>query len=450
MLGTVLLLVGVLSLPGPARADHHFVRISEVFLGTGGHTNVQYVSLRAYSSGQDEFTANDAEIVFYEADGDAIGNGEEFTQDPNPFGDQGQVLIATTAAETFFGVTADLEFPATTGLGTGGAVCFESSSFGRVDCATWGNYAPGVGEPAANTPFSPSEGIPSGAALRRKLGGNDELDSGDDSNNSNADFSLRTPVPIGTAGGGDPSDVPRVVLFAGADATVPEDGGPVFESAGIVVNNDPNSYTAEFSTVPLTATEDDDYGGAQETMDFPANDGSDSTNIAINDDPDLEGSESFRIQLREPTGGAVLGDGMQFRVTIRDPEDDDEKPRSRITRPDQGGSYKRAKLDTIDGRWNDGLGDVDEVFVGLRQKLKNGNCRWLDGDEFVARKCSRKKLLLEHTANNGTWDYELNPLPKSVGTNIRFYTAYSKAKDWAGNAETSFENGRNVIRFDIK
>ena len=448
ILVTVILSSSV-SLTPPAQANHHLVMISKVFLGTPGNLNAQFVQLKAYSGGQNVFLPSNAEVVFYEADGDQIGDGEQFTQNPSPFPDQGSVLVATTTAETTFGVTADLEFTATTGLSPGGAVCFESSSFGRIDCATWGNYAPdGVGEPPADNPFKPSEGIPLGSSMLRKEG-NNGLDGGDDSDDSNQDFRPAYPNTASTQGASTVNPV-FLVLFVGGDSTVPEDGGPVDFLSGHFNTSDPEAYGAQFSTVQFSATEDDDYGGVDEVMTYPPNDGDDSVSVAINNDSEFEGNERFRVQLRDPTGGAVLGDGLEFFVTISDLEDDDARPDSRITRPEHGKAYKRARLDTIDGTWDDGPGEVDEVFVGLRQNLKNGKCRWLDGDDFARRKCSRKKLLREHTEANGTWDYELDPLPKSVGTNVRNYTAFSKAKDAAGNNETSFEIGRNVHTFEVK
>lgn len=440
----------MLAIPIEARADHHVVMISKVFLGTPGNLNSQFVQLKAYAGGQDEFVDSQAEVVFYEADGDEIGDGEQFTQDPpESWPSQGSALVATTAAETTFGVTADLEFTATTGLSTGGAVCFESPSQGRIDCATWGNYAPNaVGEPPADNPFKPSEGIPLGSSMLRKEG-NNGLDSGDDSDNSNQDFRFAYPNTAGTQGANTVNPV-GLVLFIGGNSTVAEDGGPAPFSSGHFNPGDPEEYGATFSTVGLTATEDADFGGENEAMTYPANDGTDDIQVEINDDAEFEGAERFRVQLRDPSGGAVLGDGLEFLVTITDLEDDDATPDSEITRPDHGKSYKRNRLDTIDGTWDDGPGEVDEVFVGLRQNLKNGKCRWLGGDEFIARRCSKKKLLLEHTENDGTWDYELQPLTKSVGTKVKSYTAFSRAKDQAGNREGAFAKGRNMNTFEVE
>jgi len=139
---------------------------------------------------------------------------------------------------------------------------------------------------------------------------------------------------------------------------------------------------------------------------------------------------------------------MNARIRITDYEDDDEAPRSRVRRPDHGESYPRAMLMVIKGTSNDGVGDISGVKMGLRKTMTNGTCRWYNGNGFVQQPCSNKRFVNANGAEQ--WKKNVGLLAKSVGTNVKFYTAFSQAKDLGDNSETGFEKGRNSNRFEIK
>src|SRR3954454_1456150 len=109
LLGPVLVVCALAS-PATAAANHHLIRIREVFAGVAGNTSAQYIRLQAYSAGQNILfgTGNPpAKIQVFKADGS--GPAEfSFTQNLASSADQMSVLIATSAAATYFGIAPDV------------------------------------------------------------------------------------------------------------------------------------------------------------------------------------------------------------------------------------------------------------------------------------------------------------------------------------------------------
>ena len=68
---SVAVLAGVLGTATPALADHHFMLISEVFVGTVASPGVEAVEIKAYSAGQNFLTGH--EIRTYNAAGTQLG-----------------------------------------------------------------------------------------------------------------------------------------------------------------------------------------------------------------------------------------------------------------------------------------------------------------------------------------------------------------------------------------
>lgn len=62
---------------------------------------------------------------------------------------QAKILIATTEAQSFFGVTADLAMTAVMPSGAG-KVCFDA-----LDCVAWGTYSRAGGDTTVGTPRNP-------------------------------------------------------------------------------------------------------------------------------------------------------------------------------------------------------------------------------------------------------------------------------------------------------
>jgi hypothetical protein len=106
---------------------------------------------------------------------------------------QSSFLVATAAADDYFGIAADFELTAPLDP-AGGAVCFSS-----IDCVAWGSYAGDT--TSTGPPFSPQTGL-AGMAMKRDVSGGSRsnLDAGDDTNDSAADFDPSDPTPTNNAG----------------------------------------------------------------------------------------------------------------------------------------------------------------------------------------------------------------------------------------------------------
>jgi len=184
---------GLLIASAPALATFHLMKVVEVFPGTAASPNAQYVVIQMYASGQ-QFVGGHAITVFNGA-GTQTG---AFTFPGNlPNGaNQAKILIATSQAETFFGLTADLIMSPSI-LSAGGKVCWA----GTLDCVAWGAYT--GGSAGVGTPFNAGTGLVSGRAAVRRLniaGSASTLDAGDDTDNSATDFVLGSPAPRNNAG----------------------------------------------------------------------------------------------------------------------------------------------------------------------------------------------------------------------------------------------------------
>ena len=176
----------------PAQAVFHLMKVVEVFPGTAAAPDAQYVVIQMYAAGQDLVGGHP--LIVYNAAGTAVATFTFANDVPNG-ASQSKILIATSQAQTFFGVTANLTMSPSL-LSAGGKVCFDT-----IDCVAWGAYtgsAAGVG-----TPFNAAGGLQSGRAAIRRLdiaGSASLLDAGDDTNNCATDFIFGLPAPRNNAG----------------------------------------------------------------------------------------------------------------------------------------------------------------------------------------------------------------------------------------------------------
>jgi len=176
--------------PAVAHASFHALYVEQVYGGAAAAPNARYVQLKAWAQFQNNIGGHT--LFFYDAAGNAAGS-VMFAAAVGVSDDQMTVLIATTEAQTFFGVTPDMTMSASLLSGAGGKVCWET-----YDCFAWGNYSgssTGVGTPLA--------AIPSGMAARRRLdvfNSPTTLEQLDDTDNSATDFVLGAPAPRNNAG----------------------------------------------------------------------------------------------------------------------------------------------------------------------------------------------------------------------------------------------------------
>jgi hypothetical protein len=127
-------------------------------------------------------------------------------------------------------------------------------------------------------------------------------------------------------------------------------------------------------------------------------------------------------------------------------ENDDKVPTSEITAPAHKTAITPREARNFQGTAKDqGGSGVAKVEIALRQKRKDG-CRWWNGNAFANGSCSQK-VFVEVTGDKSKWSYTVS---KRVPTkNVKHYRLYSRATDEAGNVETAFEPGRNMVKFEV-
>jgi hypothetical protein len=175
------------AIPVVASASFHEILIREVY--AGGASNDSYVVLQAYSGGQN-FVGGHS-VTAYNASGGSLGTFT-FGDKVNSGANQMTILVADTAFTT---PTPDGVMEALNLSPAGGAVCWTG-----LDCVSWGAFT-GTISPSPGTPALEG-GIPMGMALRRTIAAGacvNRLDLGDDSNDSEADFTAQTPHPRNNA-----------------------------------------------------------------------------------------------------------------------------------------------------------------------------------------------------------------------------------------------------------
>jgi Ca2+-binding RTX toxin-like protein len=202
-----------------APANHHLVKIREVYPGVTTDIDREFVELQLYADGQNVFTGQNQRVRLYDAAGAETGN-YTFVMNPANGESQRTVLLATAGAEAFFGVTADLVLDPDDDLSPlAGAVCFSSDSFPAIDCVAWGAFT-GVGL-LPSPPGSLAEPITDGSSLTRSIeeGCNTLLEAGDDNNDSLSDFALTAPTPRPNSVTPTETACAPIVRCAGVEAT---------------------------------------------------------------------------------------------------------------------------------------------------------------------------------------------------------------------------------------
>lgn len=215
----------LLSLAPVARADHHFVKISEVFPGTISQPGAEFVELQMYSPGQNNF-APGASLTFYNGAGGTASNLD--LSDVASGADQRTMLAGTATMESMFTVAADREYAGDNMSNSGGGVCLVSESFlpSLVDCVAWGTAT--VSGAGASAPA-----IPDGSSLERSIaaGCNTLLEPGDDTGSSIADFAPAFPFPEPNGALPTESLCPNTEITRKPKART-KDRTPTFEFAG--------------------------------------------------------------------------------------------------------------------------------------------------------------------------------------------------------------------------
>jgi hypothetical protein len=272
----------------PARAAFHLMMVVEVFPGFAASPAAQYVELQMYAAGQN-FVAGHSVQVF-DAAGSLVGTFT-FPGHVANGASQASLLIATSEAQSVFGVTADLVMSPVIAA-PGGKVCFTGPT--PPDCVAWGSYG---GSPVGvGNPFGPG-GLTLGQAAGRRLdrGSPGLLDPSDDTDDSAADFLATPPAPRNNAG--------ATGATAGFDST-PSPPGPI--AFGTVVVGFPLSATLSVrETGAQTLTVSDPVLGGADPGDFSVEtgfpltlpDGSAPQAVALRCVPQAEGMRTATLTL---------------------------------------------------------------------------------------------------------------------------------------------------------
>jgi hypothetical protein len=171
--------------------------------------------------------------------------------------------------------------------------------------------------------------------------------------------------------------------------------------------------------------------------------------IGIVNDKVGEGPESLIIDL----SGTVDGQSTT-KVTILDNEES-IKPSSRFHHPRQGWRYKKSDYRIrefhVFTEDNPGGSGVVAAEIALRKNMKSGDCFWRTKAGWEKKDCSNREWLPTTYDDVGElWRLQMKQLKSSVGTNVKNYTAFSRATDGAENVENQFDEKRNANTFEIK
>src|SRR5690242_1175001 len=107
MKSRVALFAVVVLAASPALANFHLMKVTEVFPGTDAEPTAQFIELQMYFGGQTVLIGHG--VAVYDASNTLVGKTTWESPDGNVANGttQAHVLIATPAAETMFGFTAD-------------------------------------------------------------------------------------------------------------------------------------------------------------------------------------------------------------------------------------------------------------------------------------------------------------------------------------------------------
>jgi len=172
----------------------------------------------------------------------------------------------------------------------------------------------------------------------------------------------------------------------------------------------------------------------------------------LNDQID-EPDENITITLDDGPGYAVEGERATTTLSILDQGVDHVAPVTRFHHPRQGLKYRRAdyRIREFHTYYKEDGSGMARAHLALRRKMENGRCAWWGGGTFKPGPCGKKVWKpMKHDEGNFLFYYRFKPLRPTVGTKIKSYRAWTRGRDWAGNMETKFKQGRNLSTFWIR
>lgn len=278
-------MAGMLLGVAPASATFHLIKVREVYPAG----NASFVMLQMLEVGENQVAGH--HLVMYNSNGTVADN---FTLpnsvDPNSENNSTILIGGPGYAAAFPGPDKSLdELDPNMNLSpAGGAVCWIEGE--PPDCVAWGNFTgplPAHSPPyVVGSPASPS-GVTAGKALRRSVaaGCATTLETGDDTNNSAADFSEVTPEPRNNQMPrmGEDCDLPTVNI------SIKPTNPTTQTSAQFVFESDPPgaALQCKFDTGPFVTCIHDDT----EPFEYPG--------------PLADGSHTFQVRATNTKGTGV-------------------------------------------------------------------------------------------------------------------------------------------------
>lgn len=169
--------------PVVASASFHLMHVTEVFTNADG--TKQFIELEAESDGQTQLSLS--QFASQSADGSAITVVYNITTNLPALNENEKWLVATAAAQSELGFTADYTIPDNSIILANGRIRFQDDGGNIVDALAYGAYTGsnvGFGSPAAALP---SDGV---SSLTRTA----------DTGGNSADFSAQPNSPTNNAG----------------------------------------------------------------------------------------------------------------------------------------------------------------------------------------------------------------------------------------------------------
>ena len=116
------------------------------------------------------------------------------------------------------------------------------------------------------------------------------------------------------------NSVNGILRFTVEEFSISE-GAPKATLSVVRTQGKSGAVTVQYATVDGTAVEGEDYTAMSGTLSFADGESTKTISVTLKDDNDGEDSETFSIEISNPTGGAVLGDPTTATVTIIDNDD---------------------------------------------------------------------------------------------------------------------------------
>ena len=181
--------------------------------------------------------------------------------------------------------------------------------------------------------------------------------------------------------------------------------------------------------------------------------------ISIDNDTIDEENETLRLSLTNPGEGELVS---STTVTLLDndtegpPTPEEGAPPGRLHHPREGLKYPQnypyvREIHIFTQAYEDEF-PVFRAELALRKSLKNGSCRWWNGNSFVAGNCEEVRWFggLQKPSEDYFRYRMKEKLPLSVGqsSKVRDYMMWGRWWDQAGR-ESKLRVGRNLSRFEI-